>query len=1755
MVENISIIETGLNYRGYNSENYNYQLFTVKTIEPDYGGLTAKITYNLTEFLSDGEEPGTFDPIESSGRVIPEKYFPKFSSKLSKNVFYQGEDVETIDGKSSGKMYDFNEIIERGIVETTNDFEENKLLIGKSSGSQAIIKKVSPFNSNTATYKLDSFSRVVGGWSYDAGFLNDSKQRISDNFYYQNFSYSLKSTIDYDTWNDAVSNLNHTAGFKKFSDYQLESVASNPTSMVVGIPTDVTDVDLKIDLVGVIDLNCVSKFDLVSENALNINSRLVSDQIIFNSAVLSDYLESFGNRVLLFDDVSNEFNSNPRPIRYSIVHRAPFSDIRTQKYIIFTKDAFFTDERQITIASFLIDNNNASYLNQYGIYGPSDLGNYDVSIDGSDIILQFFPNKYQVNNYDTISISYNLKNTLTSVGSSHFGPVSLASSSVLVSSGSTTTIVGIASTYISSKILVEMGTPDGLYQYDEITLIHDNSEVSILEFGSLNNLSGEYVGSGLGTYNAYISGSTINLDFSPRAGIAATVNLVSVSIADTSSTGIGTYQMKHVLIEGTSTSIASSTSPTEHTIASFNEDYDAAYFIVQVSDITNNRHQVSEVLVLEEDEESITYQTEFGNLETNIGLGTIGSYHIHPIETNLTFTPLPNIDVIVKVYMNAFAYTEDENLPEQINLNNSIIETDFSEYFGTETDIKREFELTHKGYPVFTRDFLGNDANFVSITKDQITIANHFFVTGEELVYTHAGSGTTMAIGIATTSIIGFGITDKLPSKVFAVKIDDKTIKLASSAENALKVIPQVLDITHVGIGTSHTLTAKNQNSKVLITLDNNIQSPIVSTSQTTSLAKQARSIDDTIFFTGITSFYGGDLVKIGDEILRIDGVGIGSTNAIRVKRSWMGTNNAGYSTGSLVTKITGNYNIVGNKLNFASAPYGNIPLSTTSNPPDSRDWIGISTGSKFHGRMFTRSGDFNGVNDPYYKNYIFDDISGSFTGITSVFTLTSSGSDIIGITTSNAIILINEIFQNIGFEDTYVLTESGGKTNIEFVGSARTFGSDVGISSFPRGGMIVSVGSSAGFGYQPLVSAGGTAIVSIAGTIQSISIGNSGSGYRQVQTVNVGIATSTTGIPNIEFIGTAAVSNGNIVSVAITNPGSGYTASNPPYVIFDAPLSYSNIPLIYSNNSPQGIGTSASINVIVGQGSSIIDFEIVSTGYAYGQGQVLTLPVGGVIGIPTTSDYIPFELSIEKTINDKFSGWTIGDLQVLDDFDSFFNGRRRTFSLKLAGENISILASPGSNVDVEQTLLIFINDILQVPGESYRFRGGNIITFTEAPKEGDTSKVIFYRGSGDIDVIEREVLDTIKVGDTLTINYSPTLRQSKTLQEENRLVTSIDDVNVVSTNPYYGPGNVDNPDLLRPVTWCRQTEDVIIDTKIVGKSRELYEANINPAAYLIKSVGIGETEIFVDNVRPFFNPINETNAGGSDPFIFQREIVIISQDTKTSAAATAVVSVAGTISSIVLENGGVGYTTTPSISIAGIGVGATITAQASANISNGSVVSIAIDNPGLGYTSSNPPKVLFESPLLNKEQNRIASYEGDFGIITGISTTSIGIASTALVFDLTIPKESFLRDSSVTGVTTISGIQTSYYFVVYESNVGNGVTSLESDNSILGIGTEFLDNVYKVSSVSIAQTNVIGVGVTYVARVVVSISDYNSLTGVGSSNFYGRYSWGRLSLTPRLEDDSIKTYNAYLSNGVTGIKTSSLVTRLNPLRYQNYIL
>ena len=617
-------------------------------------------------------------------------------------------------------------------------------------------------------------------------------------------------------------------------------------------------------------------------------------------------------------------------------------------------------------------------------------------------------------------------------------------------------------------------------------------------------------------------------------------------------------------------------------------------------------------------------------------------------------------------------------------------------------------------------------------------------------------------------------------------------------------------------------------------------------------------------------------------------------------------------------------------------------------------------------------------------------------------------------------------------------------------------------------------------------------------------------------------------------------------------------------------------------------MGTAATIDIVVGQGSSVIDFEIKNTGYGYRENEILTVPVGGLTGIPTTSSFNEFQITIQNIFSDKFTGWSIGELQVFDNISGLFDGETTTFPLTINGDLVSIKAAKGSNINVQDLLLVFVNDILQVPGQGYVFNGGSIITFTEAPKgislgiEGtnDTCKILFYRGSGSVDVIERNILETVKVGDQLVLGYDSSIGQSPTLQEEDRTVTLIRGTDLVNTNPYFGPGNTSDESLSRTITWCRQTEDKIIDEQEIAKDRMLYEPIITPSAYIIKSVGIGSTVIYVDNLRPFFNAQNES----ATSLTFQNKITLISQDEKVAAAATAIVSTAGTITSISISDGGSGYLSAPTVTIGstaqsnGIGTPATATASITSEI----VTTISLTNAGTGYTVSNPPVVLISPPTSIVETNDVSSYFGDSGIIVGFGTTTVS-STDKLILDFHIPLNSYLRQASFVGTAvTLSSINVGDYFVVYESNVGSASTisySRDSNNNIIGIGSEFLDNVYEVDSVENVSYEVVGVGTTTLRRVYARVSGISTVTfdstmitfdsgvytfdisGISSSSYtgivttsynFGNFSWGKINLSSRSGNNE---FNFYGNDGITGITTSSLVKRSAPLKYINYIV
>jgi hypothetical protein len=296
LIENVQITETDSNYKNYNSSEFNYNLFKITQINPNLGGSSPTIIYNYTANF------GTYNNQISIGRVIPEKHFPQFKIDLFKNIFFEGEIVEDSYNNTGYviKYDDFNQYLK---VLTNNEFKESNLISGRSSKSVGLIKQISEFKS---TYDISASSIVNKGWNIDYISLNNSLQRIHDNDYYQYFSYSIKSNVSISTWNNSVSNLNHPAGFKKFSNLIIESRDDTYSGISTDQPSAVV-APIKF-IINRLDLNCVNDFDLVNENYYY-TPELVSNEVVLNSQILQDYSESVGNRVLNIDDISGEFSS------------------------------------------------------------------------------------------------------------------------------------------------------------------------------------------------------------------------------------------------------------------------------------------------------------------------------------------------------------------------------------------------------------------------------------------------------------------------------------------------------------------------------------------------------------------------------------------------------------------------------------------------------------------------------------------------------------------------------------------------------------------------------------------------------------------------------------------------------------------------------------------------------------------------------------------------------------------------------------------------------------------------------------------------------------------------------------------------------------------------------------------------------------------------------------------------------------------------------------------------------------------------------------------------------------------------------------------------------------------------------------------------------------------------------------------------------------------------------------------------------
>lgn len=500
--------------------------------------------------------------------------------------------------------------------------------------------------------------------------------------------------------------------------------------------------------------------------------------------------------------------------------------------------------------------------------------------------------------------------------------------------------------------------------------------------------------------------------------------------------------------------------------------------------------------------------------------------------------------------------------------------------------------------------------------------------------------------------------TNVLPNILYVDKVDDNSFRVLGTPNS-----PR-LELESLGVGT-HSFSLEASNESSLITIDNVIQSPIYLRNINVQLSESIGIGSTNIYLSvGISSISGLDFLHIDSEYLRIQSIGIGSTNVVEVSRGYFGSVAAAHTVGAAVTVVRGDYNIIKDNIYFSTPPYGKIG-------PD-KD---LEISSNFVGKAFSRSFDY--ATNPTDKNLILDDLSIEFTGVAQNIgiktgTLNSSNKSLIsGINTSsisvgdvlnlqfdqNVLIKENTVVQSIGIGSitinpnhnvvtgiattTFLVTrlnfllKSGNQNVVGLFTDTNSSGADINnnpfilinnifqvpnkdyiidttenntikfISGIPNAGRVSKIAISTSSGYQPLIQGSATATVSGLGTISSVTLTNFGGGYRVAPIVSIA-STIGSGASITASIG----AGGTITSLSIVNPGTGYTTYNDTYKESRLTQSVSSGSTIFYVENTENISIGASISVgtaitfarIVSVASTFIQISSAST-ISYGIG------------------------------------------------------------------------------------------------------------------------------------------------------------------------------------------------------------------------------------------------------------------------------------------------------------------------------------------------------------------------------------------------------------------------------------------------------------------------------------------------------------------------------------------------------------------------
>jgi len=548
----------------------------------DYSYNTFKVIGIVTNFSSQNQTTITYEVPRSVGSVISyDKAFvinandlPKANVLLTQSSFIAGEEINSEKTISNKKDSLTKNIVK---IEDLKSIKVGNKIKGNLSSSEGEVVKIDNYNSK---FNIDNSASEIFGWKESKGKPSSNEQTLSDNDYYQNFSYSLRSKLQLSDWNSQVSDLNHISGFKKFSDLQIESEFNS--SVVES--TASSDVNLSINSFG--DITTKNNFDLVLELDIEDNNNQFSELLKFKSRKLSDFLLSEENRVLPIDNIASNFNNQ---VKFAEIVVDTLPTINTggivAKYFVFIEStaSLFTDFELPTLAEVFItkksndlDDDNTSVI-AYSYFEDIDLGTFTASINPqnqNEILLKFVPRS--VNNIlsaRTIVDFVPLNLTTETVPYGNVNSLAITTSFSAESSPTQKEVIlSSLSECQSGTVYVGISSSSGVIQeFKELGFRYDGTNVAFSVYAESRK-------SDLGDIAVSTSGTDLVLTYDgvPNLGVTLYVDTILLVETETSPNEI---QSDFGLIRGDSLQFSGSS---QIGIATVGEEYAVSNFIIEV---------------------------------------------------------------------------------------------------------------------------------------------------------------------------------------------------------------------------------------------------------------------------------------------------------------------------------------------------------------------------------------------------------------------------------------------------------------------------------------------------------------------------------------------------------------------------------------------------------------------------------------------------------------------------------------------------------------------------------------------------------------------------------------------------------------------------------------------------------------------------------------------------------------------------------------------------------------------------------------------------------------------------------------------------------------------------------------------------------------------------------------------------------------------------------------------------------------------